>query len=742
MSSSSTNSVIDSSLEQRNAMTKRLLRVATILLFAAAGVAFAQESIQDIVRSPGGDPSSLKISPRPVARLAAEQRIREVESLTSLTAEGRALYALDEHKRTGYEYCRLAMGLALNGEFRRAVREASKALYLGQSQGNEDLLAHAKRDLSIAYSYAGQIDRAELYASEALKHTVHLRNRNAVHTWAHKVLGDVALRRGDLARAISHYESSIRVSDGTMRFFARASLANAFVASNELAKAADAIKQAASYLEVLDSRTRGEAEAGLLRARGNLALKQGNPTEAHQLFSQGVERTSGAEQSYQRFWALEGHARAQLAQNDRAAALKSYLEAITESEHVRARFRSEEVSSGLFGEMQAPFDEAVGLHMDAGNFEAAWETSERGRARALLDLIRNRVKLASGSDVFTDPLARPAKLKDVQSALKSDEAVLQFHVSAARTYAWIIRGSSLSARTIDIPRHELARLVETFRDATSGEMPDAIQLGRKLHTALLRPLALTPGEALIVVPHDILHYAPFQAFHDGERFLIEASMLSYAPSSSALLALVGGDSLLARRLLALANPDIGPQFALPGAQREVEAIRTLFAENEVYFQKQATKQRFFGSIRNAGIIHLAAHAEVDPVDPLYSRIRLAPGDGNSGLLEAHEVYGIDLKGSRMVVLSTCESGLGKVSKGDEIWGFTRSFLSAGSAALLVSLWPVADESTARLMTSFYGQLGKQELRAALRSAQLALIHDKDYAHPFFWAPFNLIGNGR
>jgi tetratricopeptide (TPR) repeat protein len=219
-------------------MSHRLLQVATLLLWVAAdGAALAQGTIKDIVQSPTGDRGNPKISPRDVVRSAAEQRIREVETLTSLTAEGRTLYATDEHKRTGYEYCRLAMGLALSGEFRRAVREASKALYLGQSERNEDLVAHAKRDLAMAYSYAGQVDRAEVYANEALKHNVSVRNRNAIQMWVYKILGDVALRRGDPARAISHYERSVGASQGMLRFFARASLANAFLASNDFANA-------------------------------------------------------------------------------------------------------------------------------------------------------------------------------------------------------------------------------------------------------------------------------------------------------------------------------------------------------------------------------------------------------------------------------------------------------------------------------------------------------------------------
>src|SRR3546814_17266971 len=89
------------------------------------------------------------------------------------------------------------------------------------------------------------------------------------------------------------------------------------------------------------------------------------------------------------------------------------------------------------------------------------------------------------------------------------------------------------------------------------------------------------------------------------------------------------------------------------------------------------------------MLHVAAHAQADRVDPLYSRILLANEDGKQNFLEAREVLDLDLDGVALVTLSACESGLGRVTDGDEVLGFTRAFLSAGSAGLVVWLWPVA-----------------------------------------------------
>ena len=111
-------------------------------------------------------------------------------------------------------------------------------------------------------------------------------------------------------------------------------------------------------------------------------------------------------------------------------------------------------------------------------------------------------------------------------------------------------------------------------------------------------------------------------------------------------------------------------------------------------------------------------------------------------MEAHEVYELDLSRAGLVTLSACNTGLGQVSRGDELWGFTRSFLAAGSRSLLVSLWPIEDEATARLMARFYERLPEHGVRVALRRAQLDLLADVRTRDPIFWAAFNAVGDWR
>ena len=182
---------------------------------------------------------------------------------------------------------------------------------------------------------------------------------------------------------------------------------------------------------------------------------------------------------------------------------------------------------------------------------------------------------------------------------------------------------------------------------------------------------------------------------------------------------------------------------LPGAEREVQQLATLFARHSVFVQREATKTRFKETANSASLLHVAAHAEVDEVDPMFSHILFSSGPQDTGLLEAREIFQLNLGGVKLVTLSACESGLGKVSRGEEIVGFTRSFLSAGADSVIASLWPVADDSTEALMTKLYQELAAgRDLGSAMQAAQIDVLRNRRFAHPFFWAPFYVIGNGQ
>lgn len=723
-------------------------KLAALIFVLLSSPILAQEGGRNLevkqVSSPTSSPVQTAAGSDNKTIAIAQARIRDAEAVATLTAEGQAIYRSDPNKGSFNHYKYGAYKLIEEGEFRRAVRAAAVAIIVSVNEGNDTQTAYAKLILATAYLSSGDIENSQIYASAAKKHSVHPNYRGDVMSAADKILGDAALKRGDYENAVDHYRKSVDGTLGDLRFYSRAGLALALSSAKRFDMAKEVIRDAEGYIGVIDKKFQEVAKGSLLRIRGVIALAEGKPNEAAQLYENALKTQGSTEDAaYDKFWILEGLGRAKLAKGDKPGALKTYLEAVDESEKVRGRFRSEEVKSALFGEMQDVFSQATQLLIDTGQVEAAWEINERGRARALLDMIRNRVELSSGSAVFAEASGKTVKLQDLVSQLKTGEAVLSYRVLDDRTYAWITRKTGTKAVTINLGRKDLIQRVQEFRDAVVEEKETTKPLGTALHDLLIKPLALGAGEAVSIIPHEALHYLPFQALWTGNGYLLQKAAISYAPSAAALLSVMQRQPSKAAKFLALGNPELGnPSLALPGAQKEVEALVKLFPNSESYLQADATRDRLLKGAPHARLVHVAAHGTVDPVDPLYSKLHLAKEANHPGTVEAKDIYGLNLTGTDLIALSACESGLGKVSRGDEIWGFTRSFLSAGAPALLVSLWPVSDDATEILMKRFYGELTKgASRRQALRDAELAVLADPRFSSPYYWAAFNLVGDG-
>jgi CHAT domain-containing protein len=193
----------------------------------------------------------------------------------------------------------------------------------------------------------------------------------------------------------------------------------------------------------------------------------------------------------------------------------------------------------------------------------------------------------------------------------------------------------------------------------------------------------------------------------------------------------------------LGNPTTDANLTnLPAAEAEAEAVAGLYNQ-PVYTGETATESLVRGQAGSQRVLHIAAHAEFNPVAPLQSGLYLAADDANDGLLHVDEVYGLNLEATDLAVLSACQTNVGNVSPGDDIVALNRAFLFAGAPTVVASLWNVNDQATSLLMTRFYSYLNEGWGEAeALRQAQIDLrIEHQEYAHPYFWAAFVLNGDG-
>jgi len=679
---------------------------------------------------------------------AAEFMIKELESLNQLSPLGRLLYKEDDKDRDGLEYCTDSMRFAEDGEFRQALREASKSFYLGGNSGKSYVKSIGIRNMALAYSYANDLVNAERMAKIII--TDYSNEGLQVIAPAYKVMGDVRLRQARYTEAIEFYTKGQKSSPSWMSRMFLASLARTYALTQQYDKARLFYEQASENADIKPESWASDRLVGtfgkpgawllpsLLRGRAELAYLQGKHDEAIALYDSIKEVDEG--DAYQQVWVHAGKARALWAKGSKPAALMEMNQAITLVETLRAQFRSEEIKIGLFSNLQDVLDEAIDMYMAQGQPEQAFRISEKSRARTLLDMVRNRVSLSSGSAVFSDPTRNVADLKQIQAVLPANTAMVVYHSNPLRTYAWVIRKDDIKSFTVPETRTSLEQKIRQFR-VQIIQRDNITASSQALYQLLIQPLSIKKNENIVVVPHKALHFLPFQALQSSDGFLIETNQIRQAPSAS-LLALKKPSAPLNKQFLGLGNPKLSsPQYDLPGAQTEVETIAQLFSAPRVYVREKATRKRVTEEAPSSQILHIAAHAEMDEVDPLYSRILLSQqGEKMKDKdLEAKDIYHMDLHNTALVVLSACSSGLGNVTGGDEIIGFTRSFISAGASQVVVSLWDVEDNSTAALMKMFYQSAQKVDLATAMQQAQRTLLKDPQTRHPYFWAAFNLVG---
>ena len=361
----------------------------------------------------------------------------------------------------------------------------------------------------------------------------------------------------------------------------------------------------------------------------------------------------------------------------------------------------------------------------------------------------------------------------------------------ARYVAYVIR------RQGEVQTRELgnAKAIDDSIDAFRGALRnpkrgDVQELARALDEKVMSPLRplLGSAEQLLVSPDGLLNLIPFEALLDERnRYLVQRYSFTYLTSGRDLLRLqVKRESksqpiVLANPLFDEPDPSeisttnrrsvtagsdlLDVYFApLSGTADEARAIQSLFAEARVITGKQATES-LLKQVSAPRMLHIATHgffltdsaaaslANVENTRAISANIKvenpllrsgLALAGANSrqrgidddGILTALEASGLNLWGTKLVVLSACDTGIGEIRNGEGVYGLRRAFLLAGTETLLMSLWAVSDYVTRELMTAYYsnlkGGLGRVE---ALRQVQLNMLKRKEREHPFYWASF-------
>lgn len=459
----------------------------------------------------------------------------------------------------------------------------------------------------------------------------------------------------------------------------------------------------------------------------------------------------------EKWTALYGLGRAEAALHDQASAMRHFEQAISVIESARSRLGVASLKAEFLAGKRDVYDAAIAQLLDQPHPDAAriFRHIEEGRARNLKETLPRE--------------GRALTLESVQRLLDGQTMLLEYWAAGGRlAVVWITRAAAgVAQRPIgEAETKAVESLARALSDPSSTAWAGLVQPSSQ---ALL--LAGVPFERpgighLVIVPDGGLPSLPFEVLNPpgasgGGRRLIDAFDVSYLPSAQFLGR--HGVGSPARRwpwqvtLTAFADPITPPARTglfdtnwarLTHSAAEARAVaRALPGAERLHIGADNLRGYVVGGEASLSpVLHFATHAAMDVSDTRRSRILFTPSPGNpaSQYLFWGDIAKLKLDGVELVTLAACETAQGRYVRGEGVENFSRAFLGAGSAATVSSLWRVSDEATGILMRRFYEQLAAGATKAsALRQAKLALASSSGgaAAHPFFWAPFLLTGDG-
>lgn len=691
---------------------------------------------------------------------------------------------------------------ANRGEFTNALEYFHRARALEEQLKDSVNLRITFANLSVTYVNLGNHDDAVRFAEAALTLARALDDVQG-ETNALNSLAGLYDDAGDSTAALSAYREALRnwrrIKDRDGQATAEHNLGVFFLYHDRPDSARAHLLRAVRIRDSLGV----EAEAAVTHAALAAALvmlKRFEP--ALQEYRRALRAQERAGDRVAQAFTLDGIADLFEKAGDEGQSLHFHSQAVRMAETARADVHVEEVSSALGDKLAALYSNTVAFLVDHDRPGDAFDYAERSRARTFLDVLGNgkvdfrrsapsdllaaeravlaemdslqrtinrghdreskglqrelvlanalsdakaryadiemRLKLASpqyGSLVSVAPISE-AELQT--RVLRDSVTLVEYYVLDRFVVAWIIDDSAVVPTVLRVPRDSLTQAIALFRSQIAARS-DVTESAAWLYDKLIRPL--TPKirrRTLVIVPHAVLHYLPFAALWDGakKQYLVQQYTVSYSPSASVLGLVIDKSPAVSPRLLALGNPD----GSLPYAAAEVDSVGRLF-NTAVSVGQAATETALRARVQSADIVHLAAHGAFNETNPLFSRIELAGDSINDGLLEAREIFELRLPRGALVVLSACNTAMGRVGEGEEIVGLTRAFMYAGASSVISTLWSIDDVSSAALLTEFFrSRRAAAGTAEALRNAQVRVLDDPKWSHPYFWAAFSLTGN--
>jgi CHAT domain-containing protein len=598
--------------------------------------------------------------------------------------------------------------------------------------------------LALIEAIRGRRDQALAYMKEAAAKGPPAQPR--VRTQVEGDLALVALKTGDLAEATTRFtrmlEQAQALRDADLEWRAQYGLGRAALGRADLAAAQSAFEAAIALIERVRQTL---PEAGL---RADFVAERLGPYDG--LIATLVARSTRPGDP----WIARAFETAERARGRALAELLSEAEArLTDPAVATVRQREAEFGERLSGLQRSL---AAAPEADRPRLVADLDRAEREYDAFVVRIRRETPQYAA----LTHP--HIATAAEVAQGLSAQDALVCFWAGATGGQAWVVTRDGLRSYALP-PRRDLDREVARLNSAiTAGQIDLGRQIGTALAATLFKSVDFSRTRRLVIVPDGPLWRAPFAALATGrDSWLIQQTSVSVVPSaslydtlrspaagtsttSSARIFAIEAVPASVRTLRALYDERLLPDRPLSYAPAEAQAVARAAAvdpRTAVFLNDRADETTFRQTAATpARVVHVASHAIIDDRSPRRSALILAASRQDDGLLQLNEIANLRLNAD-LVVLSTCQSQLGRAVRGEGLVSLSRAFILSGARAVTASLWAVNDRETSHLMPLFYAAMHNGAAPdEALRQAQLQMLRAGGAdAAPASWAGFVLMG---
>ena len=565
-------------------------------------------------------------------------------------------------------------------------------------------------------------------------------------------LGSIATRRGRTAEAIRRYDEALSHLDESSRVEYRVdAILGKAAALNAAGRRVDAL----DLLELQAGALRAKADVGkraeIDRELGKQYLLANRPADALVALKRSFAVADSVGLSSHRLRDLPYMARALRALDEPDTAIARLREAVAAWEAERQLPLDPEWREQRADDAQVAFLDLADLLLTYPR-----EQTEQRRAADAFDLLQSykartlaeRMRGPSAAEDSAAGTVASVVMLQVRT-LAPGELLLDAFVGPEQTLLFAVTRNECRVSRLPGEETGLHALVERYRlgvepvAARAASAPDAESAADSLASLLLGSNAelVASATTILFVPDGVLHTVsladlPFQ----GESLVAHCDLVRVPSASVLTRQREQKDAPASRSLLLALAGRAADGSALPGADLEVKLLARRFA-NATAHESIDSVASLPALAADAAILHVAAHAQTDDQHPWRSALRLAPSAGEAGVVRAAQVASLRLP-ARLAFLSGCETGGGRVLSGEGVLGLSSAFLAAGVPTVVATLRPVEDRATVRLVEAFYDALARGDaVAAALRRAQNELRKDPATAHPSYWSPFVVVGDG-